>query len=270
MKIALASVCPDARQQRLLDIVWPSWEAFSKRHAIPVRVIEDDLRPDAYYWAKYLPLTLPEFRGFDAVLCLDNDVVISPQAPSPAEGWDGARVRCVDERSQFPHSPSRFTDYYARHGLTLPAGVPERVLNSGVLLYTREHAAWLEEIYQGWRGWRERFQRELGPNIDPYILAGDQPHVSHALLGSGRFEELDARFNRLWWSWWEDGGRRREMPLLLYAKTAQLLASVLPRGLVRPLARRGRGLWDEALLDNHFVHVAGSKSPLSLFDLGRP
>lgn len=267
MRVALCTVCPDRRQQAQLDVVWPTWEAFSRRHNLPLQVIEDDHRPDAFYWAKYLPLTLPQLKQYDAVLCLDNDVVIAPDAPSPVEGWDGSRVRCVDEGDQFPHSLSRFADYYGRHDLILPAGVPQRIFNTGVLLYTREHAVWLEEVYQGWRRWRENFLRRRGPKVDPFVLAGDQPHVSHALLCTGRYEEIDVRFNRLWWSWWEEA-RRPELPLLLYAKFVQLLGRVFPRALLRPLARPGGSWWDAALRDAHFVHAAGSKSPLALFEFG--
>ncbi len=268
MKLALATVCPDARQQALLDTVWPSWEAFAKRHGVPIRVIEESPVPDAPYWGKYFSLTLPELRGFDAVLAVDNDVVISPDAPLPSEGWDGLRVRCVDERAQFAHDDARFARYYSDYDLAPPAGGRPPVLNTGVLLYTRDHAAWFATLQRDWRIWRDEFRARHGAAADPFRAANDQPHVSHALQRADRFELIDVRFNRLWWSWWEDGGRRQELPLKLYAKSVQLLGRILPRGLVRPLAHRGRAWWNEALRENHFMHVAGSKSPIALYDLG--
>lgn len=269
MRLALCTVCPDARQQALLDIVWPGWEAYAKRHSLPVRVIEQPPPLASPYWGKYTPLNLPELKEFDAVLMVDNDVVIAPDAPLPSEGWDGSRVRCVDERAQFPHNQARFAPYYADYDLAAPEEPSARVLNTGVLLYTREHARWFGELYEEWRDWRSDFIRRHTPRVDPFRAGNDQPHVSHALLRTGRFEEMDVRFNRLWWAWWEDGGRRRELPLKLYAKSMQLLGRVLPRGLVHPLARRGGAWWREALAHNHFIHVAGSKSPISLYDLGR-
>ncbi len=268
MRLAVAAVCPDPRQRGLLEIVRPGWEEWTRRHALPLVVIERHPRPDAPYWGKYFPLELPELRGFDAVLTLDNDVVVNPAAPSPAEGWDSTRVKIADERSQFAHDDERFLSYYADYDLP-PPGASPRVLNTGVMLYTREHAAWFATVHGAWRDWREKFRAAHGEAADAFRLGNDQPHVSAALQRDPTlWEPLDVRFNRLWWSWWEDGGRRRELPLKLYAKSMQLLGRALPRALVRPLAGAGRRWWHDALRENHFIHVAGSKSPISLYALG--
>ena len=268
MRLAVVAVCPDSRQRGLLGIVRPAWEAWTRRHALPLIIIERHPQPDAAYWGKYFPLDQPELQGFDAVLTLDNDVVINPAAPSPAEGWEGTRVRIADERAQFAHDDGRFASYYADYDLD-PPGERPRVLNTGVLLYTRDHARRFAAWHEDWRAWRERFRSKHGPAADAFRLGNDQPHVSAALQrDSNQWEPLDVRFNRLWWSWWEDGGRRRELPLKLYAKAAQLLARALPRAAVRPFARHGGRWWRKALTENHFIHVAGSKSPISLYELG--
>ncbi|MBS0659696.1 MAG: hypothetical protein JSR82_15760 [Verrucomicrobia bacterium] len=268
MRLALCTVCPDARQQQLLDIVWTGWEAFAKKHSLPIRVIEEPPPLESPYWGKYTPFQLPDLREFDAVLMLDNDVVISPEAPLPSEGWDGERVRCVDERAQFPHNQERFEPYYRDYDLEAPEP-SARVLNTGVLLFTRDHAKRFLETYEQWRDWRAAYRLRHGGNADVFRLANDQPHVSHALLRSRAFEELDPQFNRLWWAWWEDGGRRQELPLKIYAKAVQILARALPRTLLRPLAAPGGAWWRAALRKNHFIHVAGSKSPISLYRWGR-
>ncbi len=90
--------------------------------------------------ANTFPLTLPEFAGFDAVLVLDNDILINANSPSITDGWDPDKVAIADEREQFAWVttlsrgiiPTTMT--CGRIALKHP-----RVLNTGVLLYTRAH-----------------------------------------------------------------------------------------------------------------------------------
>lgn len=266
MKIALASVCPGGRETRWLGRVRGSWEAYARRHGMRVHVVTRHPCPSAPYWGKYFVLDQPELAGCDAALVLDNDVVTSPDAPLPSEGWDGKRVRIADERAQFPYAPESFACYYQRFSLE-PPEASFLVLNTGVMLYTREHTAWFRIVFQDWLEWRKRFRPGDSPvsaNIAHDLSTHDQPHVSRALQIEKKFELLDRRFNRVWGAWWENGGRSSSLPLLLYAKTVELCSRGLPSAAVNLLAAPGHHWWREALRDSHFVHVAGSKSPLAL------
>ncbi len=100
LKKAIVTICPGGRQRKILNIVWPTWDGFSKRVGIPLVVIERPLHPQHFYWGKYFPFEMRELNGFDAVLYLDNDVIISPKSSSPFDQWNPELIGIVDERKQ--------------------------------------------------------------------------------------------------------------------------------------------------------------------------
>ena len=48
---------------------------------------------------------LPEFDGFDAILHLDNDILINSESPSPFDSWNPEKIGLVDK-----HAPQTLTD----------------------------------------------------------------------------------------------------------------------------------------------------------------
>ena len=264
MKVALVCVCPDAKQRAHLELVWPTWEAYARRHALEIVVLGHSGRPADPYWGKYFPLDDAALRRFDAALVLDNDIVINPQSPSILEHWDGQRVLIGDEREQFGWPQEYVRRYFASYELALPPQSADlRVYNTGVLVYTREHLPVFRDVHERWRAWRDAAPTDARVR-DAFKYANDQPHVGLALQSLGIAQLLDVKFNRLWWNWWLDHGRRSEWPFKIYAKSAAILGGWLTPSIARGLAAPGLRYIDRAIADNHFLHFAGSKSPLLL------
>ena len=109
-----------------------------------------------------------------------------------------------------------------------------------------------------------RRERPDARSRDAFKYAADQPHIGLALQSAGLAQVLDMKFNRLWWRWWQDRGRRSEWPFKVYAKSSAVLGRWLPPAFARPLAAPGLRHIDRALAQNYFLHFAGSKSPLFL------
>jgi hypothetical protein len=263
MKVALVCVCPDAKQRAHLELVWPTWEAYARRHALEIVVLGRSGRPADPYWGKYFPLDDAALRRFDAALVLDNDIVINPQSPSILEHWDGQRVLIGDEREQFGWPQEYVRRYFASYELPLPPQSADlRVYNTGVLVYTREHLPVFRDVHERWRAWRDAAPTDARVR-DAFKYANDQPHVGLALQSLGIAQLLDVKFNRLWWNWWLDHGRRSEWPSRdprEIRRNSRWVADTFNRPWAR---RRGFGI-DRAIADNHFLHFAGSKSPLLL------
>ena len=265
MKIAIATIAPDARQSALLAVVRPTWEAYAKRHGLPIVVVGQPPRRDHPYWGKYFSLTLPEFSKFDAVLALDNDVLINSESPLICDGWDPGKVAIADEREQFEWDEGYVSEYYRSYDYAGPD--PERhqrIFNTGVMLYTRERLPYFEDVYGRWVAWRERAPEEKR-RADRFKFANDQPHVSLALQAADVAQVLNPGFNRLWWSWYRQRGSAPWRAFQFYAKSSAMLEGMLPRFLSSRLARPGERTIERALQECHFLHFAGSKSPIWLF-----
>ena len=264
MKVAVVCVCPDSKQRAHLALVWPTWEAYARRHSLALFVLDHSRRPADPYWGKYFALEDAALSGFDAVLVLDNDIVINPQSPSILEGWSGERVLIADEGEQCTWSQEDVRRYFAYYELPVPPPPAAlRMFNTGVLAYTREHLRLFRDVYERWSAWRHAGRTDARAR-DAFKYANDQPHVGLALQSSGLAQPLDMKFNRLWWRWWQDYGRRSEWPFKIYAKSSAILARWLPPALSRRLAVPGLRHIDRALAENYFLHFAGSKSPLLL------
>ena len=265
MKIALATICPDARQRANLRIVRPTWEAYARRHSLPIVVVENPPHREHFYWGKYFPLALPELAGFDAVLVLDNDILINANSPPITDGWDPEKIAIADEREQFAWVDDFVARYYSDYDDLRPDALKHpRVLNTGVLLYTRAHVPLFAEVHARWVDWRNRAaaaEREA----QAFRFAADQPHVSLALQAADRAQVLPPAFNRLWWSWYRQHGRLPWRAFQAYAKSSSILERIAPRALANSVARPGARALERALSECHFLHIAGSKSPIWLF-----
>ena len=265
MKIALATICPDARQRASLAIVRPTWEAYAKSHNLPIVVVENPPHREHFYWGKYFPLTLPKFGGFDAVLVLDNDILINADSPPITDGWDPEKVAIGDEREQFAWVDDFVARYYADYPDLLPEALKHPcVLNTGVLLYTRAHVAFFEQVHAGWLQWRNR-ATTAGQEVRAFKFAADQPHVSLALQTANLAQVLPPGFNRLWWSWYRQRGRLPWRMFQAYAKTSSMIENFAPRTIADLVARPGARSLECALSESRFLHIAGSKSPIWLF-----
>jgi hypothetical protein len=264
MRTAVCSICPDATQLAHLELVRPSWEAYAQRFDFSIHIISTPPVPEHFYWGKYFLFDLPELHDYDAIIVLDNDILINSGAPSLVESWSPSLVGMVDERAQFGWNDEHVRRYYAHYDLSIPPTLrAPLVLNGGVLIYGREHVDTFRHIYQSWLKWRAAAtESKSWPQIFKY--ANDQSHVGFALQTAGLVQALDPKFNRLWWSWWQNGGRRAELPFKIYAKSSKILTRWLPRALTDPLAAPGMRQIDRALEECYFLHFAGSKSPLHL------
>jgi hypothetical protein len=265
VKIALTTICPDARQRALLAVSRPTWEVYAKRHNLPILVVENPPHREHFYWGKYFPLTLPSFAGFDAVLVLDNDILINADSPPITEGWNPEKIAIADEREQFAWVDDFVADYYRDYADLLPeAAKYPRVLSTGVLLYTRAHVPIFEQAHASWTEWRGR-ATAADREAQSFKYAADQPHISLALQAANQAQVLPPAFNRVWWSWYHQRGRLPWRAFQVYAKASSILESLLPPKFVMPFARPGARVLEEALADCHFLHIAGSKSPMWLF-----
>ncbi|HEY3746192.1 MAG TPA: hypothetical protein VGL17_08130, partial [Gemmatimonadaceae bacterium] len=63
MDQALVGVCYNPRQRRILDVTFPSWEEYGKRHGLPVIIIERSYAGEDFYWNKHLLFRVPELRA---------------------------------------------------------------------------------------------------------------------------------------------------------------------------------------------------------------
>lgn len=265
MKIALTTICPDARQRAFLGIVRPTWEAYAKRHDLPIIVVENPPHPENVFWGKYFALTLPEFAKYDAVIALDNDILVNPHSPLVTEDWDGSKIGIADERQQFDWDDAFVAQYYSHYEHEIPARVTHvGILNTGVLLYTRAHLPFFEAVHARWVEWRDRATAATR-ETDSFKYANDQPHVSLALQVADRAKILPPAYNRLWWSWYRQRGTLPWRAFQGYAKASSLFEEFAPRALASAFARPGARAIERGLSECHFLHVAGSKSPIWLF-----
>jgi hypothetical protein len=264
MKAVVCCLCPDTKQRAHLRLVWPSWQDYAKRHSLPIRAISDPPVREHMYWGKYFLLDLPELREYDTALVLDNDILISANAPSVLADWNPEFVGMVDERAQFGWDDEDVRRYYEDYGIAIgPKAAEMKILNGGVLVYGRQHVDLFRQTYESWLQSRSTAREAVNWRMT-FLLANDQPHVGLALQQAGTSQLLDPRFNRLWWSWWLNDQQRAEWPFKIYAKASKMLTPFLPRFLTDPIAAPGLRAINRALRENFFLHFAGSKSPFHL------
>jgi len=265
MDQAIVGVCCDARQRRILDITYPSWREYGKRHGLPVIVLERSHAGEDFYWNKHLLYRLPELRAAKRLLFLDNDVFANPEAGALLEEWDSPLVGATAESTQAGWSPEFIASYYDQYAVDQPTRMSNlQIINTGVLVIPHEQAGFLEYVYQRWRERKTSPQKTTAGANDPFVDAADQPHVSYALQAENRWKDFGARYNTVWWHWYRRHVSPRQMPFLLRSKAAALTIDRLPRKLWRAVFRRERAVFARGLNAADFLHVAGSKSSLFL------
>jgi hypothetical protein len=265
MDQALVGVCYSPRQRRILDVTYPSWQQYGKRHGLPVIVIERSYAGEDFYWNKHLLFRVPELRSAKRLLFLDNDVFATANAGPILQGWDSPLIGATAESTQAGWLPGFIDRYYEEYSVPRPRPVPDlQILNTGVLVIPREQAEFLERVYQDWRDRKNATATLPTRSKDPFIRAADQPHVSYALQAERRYQDFGAHYNTLWWHWYRQNVSPRQMPFLLRSKAAALTIDRLPRKLWRTLFRRERAVFARGLNAADFLHVAGSKSSLFL------
>lgn len=265
MDKAIVGVCCDARQRRILEVTFPSWREYGKRHGLPVIVLERSHAGEDFYWNKHLLYRVPELRAAQRLLFLDNDVFVNPNAGALLEEWDSPLIGATAESAQAGWSPEFIARYYAEYAVDQSSPVPDlQIINTGVLVIPREQAEFLECVYQRWRERKNAREKSAAKSKDPFVHAADQPHVSYALQAEHRSKDFGPYSNTLWWHWYRQHISSRQMPFLLRSKAAALTSGRIPRKLWRALFRRERATFARGLASADFLHVAGSKSSLFL------
>src|SRR5215831_16856848 len=112
MERALVGVCCDRRQRRILDVTYPSWEEYGKRHGLRIIVLERSHASEDYYWNKHLLFRVPELRHAQRLLFLDNDVFANPAAGNLLDDWDSPLIGATSESSQAVWSTDLIRRYY--------------------------------------------------------------------------------------------------------------------------------------------------------------
>ena len=266
MDTAIVGVCCDPRQRRILEVTFPSWREYGKRHGLPVIILERSHAGQDFYWNKHLLYRVPELRAARRLLFLDNDVFVNPNARALLEEWDSPLIGATAESTQAGWSPEFIARYYAEYAVDQSSPVADlQVINTGVLVIPHEQAEFLEGVYQRWRE-RKNAREKSAKSKDPFVQAADQPHVSYALQAKGRYKDFGTRSNTLWWHWYRRQVSPRQMPFLLLSKAAALTVDGVPRSLWRAIFRGPRTTFARGLGSADFLHVAGSKSSLFLGD----
>lgn len=210
---------------------------------------------------------MPEFAGVDAILHLDNDILINPESPSPFDCWNPELIGVVDERSQQNLTEDQVRAYYEVYGIKFSEIPPQAmILNMGMFLFSRQHSDYLRNLYEDWK----QFVRALTPTKGATYLKtiADQPHVSLALQRDHMVDSLDLRFNTLWWHLYGRQMGKNPRVFLLRAKIGSIVRSWIPERLWVGLFHNERESLTRALAEVYFLHMAGSKSPLLLFGSG--
>ncbi len=270
MHRAILAIAPDAKQERILSQVMPSWKRYAQRHQLEIVIVRRSITKGNHpYWDRWLTIQedQPEVARFDQLLLLDDDVYISDGAPNVFDCSGKTGITAVEESAQQEWQPSQISAYYGRFHVEPDARLPHprKVFNFGVCLVTREERSVFKTLYDKWRSEiQSRFTHaELRQKGIFYRLETDGPFLSYELQALGKISPLPAEFNFMLPSWLRKVGVRR-LPFLLQAKVAQQARAVLPRSIVWTLTSSARSTVQRAAAQCHFLHFAASKSPLWL------
>lgn len=265
MDKAIVGVCCDARQRRILQVTFPSWEKYGKRHGLPLIVLERSHAGEDFYWNKHLLFRVPALRSAKRLLFLDNDVFVNPNAEPLLQDWNSPLIGATSESAQAGWSDDFIAHYHRDYAVEQPRPLPHpQILNTGVLVIPREQAEFLERVYEEWKKRKNAAAPAVVKLKDPFRRAADQPHVSYALQDENRYRDFGPRYNTLWWHWYRNHVSKRQMPFLFRSKAAAVTIDRMPKKLWRAIFGRERATFARALDDCAFLHVAGSKSSLFL------
>ncbi|MCW5718038.1 MAG: hypothetical protein KIS68_09445 [Bauldia sp.] len=204
MKCAIATVAIGENHRSAYAAVFrPSVERYAMRHGHDLVVFEDSLsrEPDRRDLAMFEKLRVPfdeRVAGFDRVMVLDVDVIVSARAP-PLDSLDlRGRIGIVDEWCQPSEAghrafqelnglPVSASDYHALAGFTIDTG---RVLNSGMFVFSpAQHGPLFRELVAVHAEAHRNHPR--GPHYEQSML-------SYELQRRGLAELVPTAWNCLW------------------------------------------------------------------------
>lgn len=269
MKRAIFSVCPDQRQQSILDQVYPTWAKFAERHGLDIIVVKRSITGAHPYWDRWMCFDHKEADGYDQLLLLDNDIWISDGAKNPFEYWTGNRVGAALESRQAGWDADFIKNYYPGFLVELgPGELDFDVFNFGVTLVDRKLKPWFLEHFQFWSTeMKSRFERSDNPAHQSFFVKeADGPFMSWHLQHHDHIEEIPDRFNRLIPHWYAQNVKFPEKLYLVEAKLAQLTRGKIPTPLWKLISAHPRGIVNRCADSCDFLHMAGSKCPLWLLN----
>lgn len=209
-KSAIVTVCIGEQSRKMLNGTFVhSWELYAKKHNMDiVRINEpidaEDKRHPA--WQKLLFWEHPSMAGYDRAVYVDHDVFMNPSAPSPidhtepgtvgAVTWAGSYHRdkvildtvfipiwrCNNAKWVKDLKPESFADLQEAAGY----GHNDEWLNSGVMVWDREHKDLMRHIYETGLS-NERSSSEQSA-ITHHLCVENKDMITH----------LDRRFNAIW------------------------------------------------------------------------
>ena len=157
----------------------------------------------------------------------------------------GATFECT----QGGRSPEYIDQYYKDYFVDRTAKLEHpKIINTGVLIIPREQSEFLESVYRRWKLHMIHAPRRRSHSGDPFILAADQPHVSHELQATNRFTAFDESFNTLWWHWYRRNLHHSHGWFLFRSKAAALSQPFIPRPVWNALFRAERKTFTRAPL----------------------
>lgn len=188
-----------------------SWMAYAERHGYDVGVVDDFIDRTAgtgeaaIKFQKLQLLNLPELAGYEKVVFLDSDLLLTEHAPCLASAVPVGKVGMVSQvaipfREWYHYiQPLRGGEptveaYYAAHLLpedrSMADGV-EDVYNGGLMVMEpARHRELFTELYEAKKDSLERRKGHV-----------DQPLVSCTLIQGGWVHALDFRFNVIFSLW---------------------------------------------------------------------
>lgn len=235
-----------------------NWSRYARRHGYDVICVDEPLdhseraRRRSPAWQKCLILDHPDVAGYERVVWVDADVLISPRAPAIAAQVPVEKVGAVDEYASpnreahadtlaklYRHWEATGTgfirnetarDYYAVWGL---AAEFDAVVQTGVMVLSpAHHRQLLVDTYRTYEDRGPGWNYEMRP-------------LSYELLRAGCVTWLDPRFNRLW-----SAHKASEYPFLLN----------------NPDHPRAGEAATAALHDVYFLHFTGSLDDMARVD----
>jgi hypothetical protein len=187
-----------------------NWEAYCRRHGYDLVLFDQPLdtspraRARSPAWQKCLIPAHARVDAYDAVVWVDSDIVINPEAPPIHAGVPPERVGAVEmfdspTRPWFELAHRRLCELYAAGGMRSYASpaewyeqrgfpdAPPEVVQTGVMVTSpRHHAALFTHAYM--------VHEDRGSAWYHY----EMPALSYEITKAGLFHVIDSRFNILW------------------------------------------------------------------------
>ena len=261
MRCALFAIVPPGRQQRIFQIVRPSWHKYAEENNIDLIIVERQLAGHVY-WDRWMAYNAPETKGYDALALVDNDVVIAPTAPNifTQSGWDEDRISCANESVQAGWDSSFLHNYNRQHALSTSILYP--VHNFGVSLFPRSRASLIGELFSYWK--KDIRPKLITSQSSFYITEADGPFLSWNLQDRLELQSLPVPFNNLFPHWYANHVGTSYRNFILLCKLAETLKPYIPKSVWKSLFSTQLSRVKSFVNTSYFAHFAGSKCPMSL------